>query len=335
MSDFLAYIGKTDRGLNETVLNALEYIEWEKIVFPDSVVFVKPNFTYPYYKEGITTSPEVLKSLLTLLKTRAKKVVVGESDGGNNSFQAETAFKNHGMYDICESLGVELVNLSRLPSRVVEETVSGKRVKVPMPDLLLDGVDCLISVPVLKVHVMTTVTLGLKNLWGCYPDTMRGLYHQNLSHKLALLAKHLKPKITLIDGVYGLDKHGPMHGEPVRLDLLLAANSPVVADALGASIMGFNPGRINHIAVSAKVLGVTTDLTGVNINQGWTPYRRSFTIRRTLIDRLSVPLFNSYQLSKLMLASPFTRFAYAVVHLVRSKEEKMTAADIKNNSYFH
>jgi uncharacterized protein (DUF362 family) len=31
-----------------------------------------------------------------------------------------------------------------------------KRVKVQLPNLLLDGIDCFISVPVLKVHVMTT-----------------------------------------------------------------------------------------------------------------------------------------------------------------------------------
>lgn len=42
-----------------------------------------------------------------------------------------------------------------------------KRVKVQLPKLLLEEIDCLISVPVLKVHVMTTVTLSTKNLWGC------------------------------------------------------------------------------------------------------------------------------------------------------------------------
>jgi hypothetical protein len=31
-----------------------------------------------------------------------------------------------------------------------------KKVKVQLPNLLLDGIDCFISVPVSKVHVMTT-----------------------------------------------------------------------------------------------------------------------------------------------------------------------------------
>ena len=102
------------------------------------------------------------------------------------------------MYKICRNLGVELVNLSKLPARFIESKIQGKTVKVQLPKLLLNDVDCFISVPTLKVHVMTQVSLGM-NLWGCYPDTMRGLCHQNLAYKL-LLARLLDPKITIING---------------------------------------------------------------------------------------------------------------------------------------
>ncbi len=332
---FSAFIGDTSDNIETTIRKALEYINWENIIYPDSTVFIKPNFTYPYYKEGITTSPEVIKRLLSILRTRAKKIIVGESDGGNNSFTAETAFKNHNMYDICRELGVELVNLSRLPSRIIESTIQGKKVKVQLPNLLLDEVDLFISVPVLKVHVMTTVSLGLKNLWGCIPDTMRGLYHQNLAHKLALIAKLVKPRITIIDAIYALDKHGPMYGEPVKLNMLLAANNTVVADALGASIMGFNPYKIKHIKIAGEVTPGTLDLGKVTVNTDWSLYRRKFTINKTFIDRFSVLLFNSYLLSRFMFASPFTSFVYALAKLLRSKEEKLTAEDIKNSKYFH
>ena len=72
---------------------------------------------------------------------------------------------------------------------IEEETKWGemKRVKVQLPKFLLEEIDCFISVPVLKVHVMTEVTLSIKNLWGCYPDTMRCLHHQNFNYKLHLL----------------------------------------------------------------------------------------------------------------------------------------------------
>lgn len=335
MSEYRAYIGDTSRGMEKTIHDALDYIQWEKSVYPDSVVFVKPNFTYPYYKEGITTSPALLKPLLRILKGRARRVIVGESDGGNRSFSADTAFKNHGMPETCGECGIELVNLSRIPSTVVEQTVAGKKVRVTLPELLLKEVDCFVDVPVLKVHVMTGVTLGLKNMWGCFPDTMRGLYHQNFARRISLIAGALKPGITLIDATYGLDKHGPMWGEAVKLDLILAANNVLAADALGASIMGFDPERIEHLRVAARTIPGTIDLKAVTINRDWKTYRRKFTIHKTLIDRFAWLLFNSEALSKLVFSSQFTKIIYAVGTRLRSSKEKHTAADLKSRSYFH
>ena len=121
-------------------------------------------------------------------------MILGESDGGNHSFTADASFKGHNMPEICKETGVELVNLSNLPSRKVEGSINSKNISVTLPQMLLDDVDCFISVPVLKVHVMTSVTLSMKNLWGCNPDTMRCLHHKNLNEKLALITKVLNSK---------------------------------------------------------------------------------------------------------------------------------------------
>ncbi len=335
MQEYRAYINKTSSGLAATIREAMDCIQWEKNVHKDSVVFLKPNFTYPYYKEGITTSPEVLENVLRILKTRAKRVILGESDGGNHSFTADTAFENHRMKDICGTLGVELVNLSHLQVKTVEGKVQGKNIFIHVPKFLVDEVDCFVDVPVLKVHVMTEVTIAIKNLWGCYPDPMRGLHHQHLSHKLALLAKTLNPKIIVVDATYGLDKHGPMWGQPVKLDLILAADNPVVSDALGASVMGFNPRRIKHISVSARTVPGPLDLSEVTMNQDWRPYARHFTIERTFIDRFSILFFNSYPLAKLIFDSPLTGVTYKIARVCRSREEKNTAADIQNKAQFY
>jgi len=126
---------------------SLEFIKWKDRVKSDSTVFVKPNFTYPYFKEGVTTSPDLIKAFLEILKDRADNVILGESDGGNHSFTADDAFKGHNMPEICKETGVELLNLSKLPSRKVEGNIQGKNVSVELPQLLLDDVDCFISVP--------------------------------------------------------------------------------------------------------------------------------------------------------------------------------------------
>lgn len=126
-AEYRAYITKI-RDLKQDIRDSLSFTGWEKHVNKGDTVFVKPNFTYPFYKEGITTNPAVLRSLLELLKDRASRVIVGESDGGNHSFTADQAFKGHGMPEICKETGAELVNLSTLPSRYIEDTIQGKKV---------------------------------------------------------------------------------------------------------------------------------------------------------------------------------------------------------------
>ena len=328
MDDYLAYISKvTD--LKGDIKKSLEFIKWKDRVKSDSTVFIKPNFTYPYYKEGVTTSPDLIKAFLEILKDRADTVILGESDGGNHSFTADDAFKGHNMPEICKETGVELVNLSKLPSRKVEDNIQGKKVEVQLPELLLDDVDCFISVPVLKVHVMTNVTLSMKNLWGCYPDTMRGLHHKNLSRKLTLITKSLNPQIVLMDAKYALDGHGPMYGEPKKLDMILSSNNPVAIDSLGASVMGIPIKTVEHILIAEKEgLGIT-DLEKIKMNDDWRKFEMQFSSNKTVIDSLSTLLFKSETMAKLVMDSPVTPLIYGIAKHFRNSDEREVVKELE------
>ena len=327
LDEYLAYISKIE-DLKPDIKKGLEFVNWKKQVKTDSTVFVKPNFTYPYYKEGVTTSPELIKYFLEILKDRADNVILGESDGGNHSFTADDSFKGHNMPEICKETGVELVNLSKLPSRKVEENIQGKNVSVELPQLLLDDVDCFISVPVLKVHVMTSVTLSMKNLWGCYPDTMRGLYHKNLSQKLTLITKALNPQLILMDAQYALDGHGPMYGEAKHLDMILASNNPVVIDALGTAVMGIPLKSAEHILVAEKEgLGIT-DLEKIKTNDDWKKFQMQFSSNKTIIDSLSTLLFKSETMAKLVMDSPVTPLIYGIAKHFRNSDEKEVVKEL-------
>jgi uncharacterized protein (DUF362 family) len=329
MEKYRAYISKiTD--LDSDLQKSLDFVNWKSQVKAGSTVFIKPNFTYPFYKEGITTSPALIKSLLEILKDRAGRVIVGESNGGNHSFTADQAFKGHNMHQICNEAGAELVNLSNIPSVWVSDKIQGKTVKVQLPKMLLEEVDCFISVPVLKVHVMTGVTLSIKNLWGCYPDTMRCLHHKHLGHKLALITKALNPKLAIIDGTYSLDGHGPMFGTPKRTDLLLASNNPVILDSLGAYVMGISLGEAEHIMIAEETGLGSTDLRDAIIEGiSCEELKMNFEINKTIIDRLSVLLFNSEILAKAVMDSPVSPLIYAIAKNLRTPEESKVVNEIK------
>lgn len=64
---YSACVTEVNENLKRSLIKSLEFIEWKKRVKKDSTVFIKPNFTFPYYKEGITTNSELLKNLLKII----------------------------------------------------------------------------------------------------------------------------------------------------------------------------------------------------------------------------------------------------------------------------
>jgi uncharacterized protein (DUF362 family) len=306
----------------------MEFINWKEKVKSDSVVFIKPNFTYPFYKEGITTNPELLRHFLKLIKTRANRVIVGESDGGNHSFTAEDSFNGHGMYEICKELDVELISLSKSKSRFIEEKIAGKKVKVQVPELLINDIDVFISVPVLKVHAMTNATLSMKNLWGCFPDTMRCLHHKDLDYKLPLLTKLMDIKIILTDALYSLDGHGPMYGTPKKTNMLYSCDNPVAADSLGVHLMGLKLSEVKHVLKAEKAGLGSTDLNNIKMNDDWKKYMVNIRGKKSFSDYLSIPLFKSALLAKIVMDSPFTPLIYKLIPSIRNKDEQMVNREL-------
>lgn len=321
------FIDKVENDLSETLQRGLEYIEWGKYIYPDSRVFIKPNFTYPYYKEGVTTNPETIRNVLKLIKQKTNNIKVGESDGGYQIFKAEQAFEGHNMYQICKDADVELINLSKQPSEMVSGEILGKKVEVLLPRFLLEDVDCFITMSIFKVHAMTTLSLSLKNLWGCFPDPrMRVLWHKNLGHKFALIAKVLKPKIVVIDGTTALNEHGPMFGKPVNLGVILVSDNTVAADKVASQIMGFSPAQISYIRVADKA---RLDPSGnIEINKDWRQFQKKFYVKKTVVDRINYLLtFKNYTMAKFVYFSRFTPVIYKVVNILRTRQEHTVVAE--------
>jgi uncharacterized protein (DUF362 family) len=139
----------------------------------------------------------------------------------------------------------------------------------------------------------------------------------------------LNPKIVLIDGTYALNGHGPMYGEAVKADLLIAANNPVVADAFGSAIMGIPVSKVEHIMIAEKEGLGTTNLDAVQFNDDWKKYQMQFQVNKTLIDSLSTILFNSECVAKLVMDSPMKPIIYGVATKLRNKDEQCVNNELK------
>jgi len=141
-------------------------------------IFIKPNLFMPYYIPGVCTSRLLLEVLCVILKEHDCKICIGEGDGGLASFSAMKAFAGNGLLHFKKSYNVNFFSLSTLPREKSVQFVAGHRVEFLLPKILvIREFDYLINVPVLKIHIITKVSLSMKNLWGCIPDPYRIHYH--------------------------------------------------------------------------------------------------------------------------------------------------------------
>ena len=176
--------------------------------------------------------------------------------------------------------------------------------------------------------IRCTRIFGMKSSKTKFPDTMRCLHHKYLSRKLTLLTKVIKPKIVIIDGTFALNGHGPMYGEAVKSNLLIAANNPVVADAFGAAIMGIPVSQVEHIMIAEKEGLGTKNLDAVQFNDDWKQYQMQFQVNKTLIDSLSTILFNSECMAKLVMDSPMKPIIYGVATKLRNNQEQRVVDEV-------
>jgi uncharacterized protein (DUF362 family) len=323
------------KNLSQEIQNGLQFVRLEEIVDADSTVFIKPNLTDSVHKFGITTTPLMIQTVIELVSPLVKRLVVGESDGGNYAFSADMSLRNHSVYDAAQRFSnVEVVNLSKLSRTKVAQRVCGKTVWVELPDLLLSDIDCLISVPVFKTHAMTFGTFSMKNLWGCYPDPMRLLHHKNLDYKLALINKVVKNRVQIIDGFWSLDGHGPMEGSPVATNKVLIANNPVAADATAAYLMNLDASKIGHIKVAEQFGLGSTDLNRVQFNRSVQAERFiNFKPYKVTLDKFNALTWRSELLGKTVYASPLTPSIYRFINLLRPRDKRTFWADYNKKLY--
>jgi uncharacterized protein (DUF362 family) len=187
----------------------------------------------------------VVEAIIRKLADLPVKVYVVESDATITN--ADEAFEATGMADMCRRKGVEWLNLRHVKEKFKLEIPNGETLKnVTVPRLVTES--AVISAAKLKTHVDTTVTLGMKNMFGLLPDKFKGKYHlKGISKVIVDINTVLKPAITIIDGFVGMEGKGPIDGTPIQMNLIIAGTDPVATDATAARIMGFNPYEITHI----------------------------------------------------------------------------------------
>lgn len=279
---------------------------------------VKLNLTSPRYIRGVVNSPVFVEGMCQWARDHGVRLVFVEGAGGNGSYSVEDTFRGNGLISILESYGVRYESLSEGDWDWRETSVAGRTVRLPYsPFFTRREYDRFITAPLFKNHVFTFVTLGMKNLWGCIPDSYRMYYHHLLDRGIVALYKELRPDFSIFDGIVGLRGRGPMEGSPVDMNMVMVSSDTPSGEAAALHVMGVPLEKVRHLQY-AKQEGLLPDLSELSWRGDPAPFlRQDFHIDRLLVDHLSVGLTHFPSLMRVVYHSPLSKGIYAVVNRMR------------------
>lgn len=229
-------------------------------VKPGQKVLLKPNLLSARLpEEGVDTHPELIRAVIRLVKEAKAVPMVGDSSGGFYQLSEEVYTKS-GVKKVCQEEGAELVKFNK---------VSIKN-NVPLASYVVEC-DVLISIPKFKTHTLTTITGGVKNLFGAVPGLSKAEYHKRAPdpRKFASIIvdiySQVKPHLSVMDGIVAMEGDGPAGKDLRNLGLIIASDDAVSMDAVMAKIVGLEPFKVRTTFLAhTRGIGVG-DLNNIKI----------------------------------------------------------------------
>ena len=266
---------------------------FESTILEHSTILIKPNLVTPSRSgSGYITDARVTEAVTRLvLERNPKKVIIGEGSSVGYDFPGRedtmTCMKASGTSAVAERLGVETVDLNRdeqievtVPDAYVMDTFSVARTAWEA--------DVIVSLPVMKTHVRTGITCGLKNMKGVLPGNEKRRTHRcGLDRGIVDLNRLVKPGFTVVDGLVGMQGIHAGDADRVPLGIILAGSDVVAVDAVCGAVMGFDVKQILHVNLAAEAnLGIA-DLAQIDVRgEKIEDVRRPFiTYQQAALDR--------------------------------------------------
>jgi len=263
-----------------------------KITKGKNRIMLKPNLVAE--SPTFTTKPTVIKALANLMKRAGKEVIIGEGSAGASGFNFKDGidyrtkkeeilnpmqkyvFDQLGYSELAKSLNIPLINLhsrdmvdKEVPNHLLFDKITVHK--------SLAEIDMLCSVPMMKTHVLATVTLGMKNLIGLYPGTVyysvRSWLHDRAAEKkspgiafeIVDMVRANKLDLVVVDGSMAMEGDGPTEGNLLKMDLIIAGTNPLATDMVTANVMGFMPNEIPTFVWAMKSGMTPNDINEIDV----------------------------------------------------------------------
>jgi len=227
-----------------------------------SRVYVKPNGIL--FSPGMHTDPSVVDALLGWLGDHGyNRAALMENC--TQGAATRLVFAVTGYADIARRHGAEVIYLDE--GKTVPYTLEGEEAPIRIPRRLYETFidparrpgNFYLSLPKLKTHSMTTVTLGVKNqqAFPIHEDRMHFHNHDTLHLRLARLYRMVRPDFCVIEGLTAV-----FHGNApprtlldecsAQLNILIGGQDTVAVDTVGARVLGYTIEEVEHLRLTAE-----------------------------------------------------------------------------------
>lgn len=222
------------------------------IVKPGDRVLLKPNLlTSARPTKECITRPELICCVAQMVQAAGGKPFLGDSPAFGS---AKGVARANGLAEMAEVIDLPIVEFHGQRYATGGELDHLRLSKEAM------GADVVINLPKVKSHMQLTITMGVKNLFGCVPGKMKAWWHMEagkdvnkFANMLIETAQAIAPQLTIVDGIIGHEGNGPSAGEPRDLGLLGASTNVFALDRAIAAILSVDPQQVPTLAAAIRL----------------------------------------------------------------------------------
>jgi uncharacterized protein (DUF362 family) len=204
------------------------------------------------------TRPELVYCVAELVIAAGGKPFLGDGPAFGSAHGVAQA---NGYLPLMNELNVPIVEFKGARYKTISEEFDHLLLSKEVMEA-----DVVINLPKVKSHVQLTLTMGVKNLFGCVPGKMKAWWHMEagkdearFGQMLVETARTISPNLTILDGIIGHEGSGPSNGEPRELGILAASANVFALDRSIVDLLQVAPERVLTIAAARK-LGLCPEL---------------------------------------------------------------------------
>src|SRR6266446_1560891 len=222
-------------------------------------VLLKPNIVEYVPGRPVNTDAQLVGAAAeAFLRLDAASVMVGEGPGHHRD--TDLLLHETGLGDQLMHRKIEFVDLNRdeLIKTKLQANYSGLS-HLWLPRTVLTS-DFIVSMPKVKTHHWTGVTLSMKNMFGIVPGCRYGwpknvLHWAGIHESVLDICATIRPHFVIADGVVGMEGDGPLNGTPKTLNTILLSDDPVAADYRLARLLSIEPNSVKYLHEAARFIG--------------------------------------------------------------------------------